>query len=40
VIAAAAIKLGDLADGVGPESVVVEGHGHAGVTVSCLADQA
>ena len=33
-------ELGDLADGVGPDGVVVEGHGHAGAVATCWADQA
>jgi hypothetical protein len=33
-------ELGDLADGVGSEGVVVESHGHAGMVATCWADQA
>jgi hypothetical protein len=33
-------ELGHLADGVGPDGVVVKVHGHAETTVTCCADQA
>ena len=40
VIAGGGHELGDLADGVGPEVVVVEVLGHAGPASTCWAHQA